>query len=129
MPKSKPNPYIPNDLKPWPHELRVAKILADAGYIVEFLPTGPHKTADILLDGIEFEIKTPEKFNPNTLDHTIRRAIRQSPNLIIDTSRLKYIDEVKTKRFLVGQAHKAKMLKRMLMLTNHGQIIDIFTLV
>lgn len=55
---------IPAGTHPWPHELRVADILALAGHTVEFLSTGTQKTADILLDGIKYEIKSPFTNNP-----------------------------------------------------------------
>ena len=66
---------IPAGCHVWPHEMHVAEILAVTGHIVEFLPTAKVKTADILLDGVEFEIKSPESFNVNTLEHTIRKAL------------------------------------------------------
>ena len=41
---------IPQNSKPWPHELRVAKILCAAGYWIEFIPeSDTAKTPDILL--------------------------------------------------------------------------------
>lgn len=67
--------------RPWPHEMRVAEVLVKAGHYVEFLSEGLLPGADIRVDGvIEYEIKSPEHFNSNTLEHTIRDAIRQSPN-------------------------------------------------
>ena len=122
--------YIPSGRKPWEHELRVAEVLALAGHYAEFLPDqGNIPTADIRLDGIEYEIKTPRNFNPNTLEHTIHRAIKQSPNLIIDTSRMKKVHDDQVRNFLAGQARKAKVLKRMLMITKQGKIIDIFAFI
>ena len=75
---------IPAGTQPWPHELRVANILASAGHDIEFLAVSAHKTADILLDGIEFEIKSPRTDKINSLEHLVKRALRQSPNIIID---------------------------------------------
>ena len=65
---------IPAGLCPWPHELRVAKILSLAGHTVEFLPTRTSKTADILLDGIEFEIKSPLTNKPKKILRNLKRA-------------------------------------------------------
>ncbi len=119
---------LPADLTPWPHELRVAKILALAGHTVEFLPVSNIKTADILLDGVEFEIKSPERFNPNTLEHTLRNAIKQSSNLIIDTSRMKKVNNQQVQRFLKHQIYKNSQIKRLLMVTKQEKIIDIMKL-
>ena len=50
---------IPANAKPWPHELRVAKILARAGFQVEFIPEENIMTPDIYLNGTMFETKSP----------------------------------------------------------------------
>ena len=115
--------------KPWPHEMRVAEILSLAGHYVEFLEEGNLHTADIKLDGIEYEIKSPESFNSNTLEHKLKNATKQSPNLIIDTSRIKKVRDLKVRNFLVSQMQKQKQIKKIIMITKHGQIVDISTLI
>jgi len=87
--KRKTGIFIAPGRKPWPHEMRVAEILSLAGHYIEFLEEGNLHTADIKLDGIEYEIKSPESFNSNTFEHKLKDATKQSPNLIIDTSRMK----------------------------------------
>ncbi|MDO4612033.1 MAG: hypothetical protein Q4B29_01050 [Candidatus Saccharibacteria bacterium] len=68
---------IPAGRRPWPHELRVADVLATAGHKVEFLTeTNNLPTADIKLDGVEYEIKSPEKMNANSLEHLLKNASR-----------------------------------------------------
>ena len=81
------------------------------------------------MDGIEYEIKSPESFNANTFEHTLKDAIKQSPNLVIDTARMKKARDLKVKNFLISQARKHKQIKRMIMVTKRGQIIDISKLV
>ena len=54
---------IPASANPWPHEKRVAKILAQAGYRVEFIPEGTIGTADIYLNKTIYEIKSPKSNN------------------------------------------------------------------
>ena len=81
---------IPASRNPWPHEMRAAEILAKAGYCVEFLEEKTISTADILLNSIEYEIKSPKTNNVNTIEHRLKDAIRnQSCNIIIDSSRMK----------------------------------------
>lgn len=127
--KRKTGIFITSGRKPWPHELRVAEILSLAGHYVEFLEESNIHTADIRLDGIEYEIKSPEAFNVNTFEHTLKDAVRQSPNLIIDTSRMKKVKDLKVRRFLINQMRKQKQIKNIIMITKHGQIIDISALV
>ena len=118
--------YIPSGRKVWAHEMRVAEILASAGHCIEFLPElNSLPTADIRLDGIEYEIKSPERFNPNTLEHAIRDAMKQSPNLIVDTSRMRRVSDHKVQNFLIQQLRKEHRIRHLFMITKQGQIIDI----
>lgn len=111
--------------KPWPHELRVASILALDGHDVKFLPESSIRTADILVDGRRFEIKSPERFNSNTFEHTIKDALKQAPNIIIDSSRIKRVSDKKILNYLVGRVRNYRQIKRLLFVTKKGRIIDI----
>ena len=115
--------------KPWPPEMRVAEILSLAGHYIEFLKEGNLHTADVRLDGAEYEIKSPESFNSNTFEHTLKNAVKQSPNIIIDTSRMKKVRDAKVRNFLINQRRKQKQIKHIIMITKHGNIIDISSLV
>ena len=90
---------VPVGMKPWSQEMRVAEILAMAGHNVRFLEESNLHTADILLDGVEFEIKSPKSANANSLEHLLKKALRQSPNIIIDTSRMNNFNNVNIKKF------------------------------
>ncbi len=127
MKKKKAGIYIaPNRRRPWEHELHVAEILARNGYYVEFLPEGLLPRADILLDNIEYEIKSPEHFTPNTLEHTLKDALKQSPNLIIDMSRMKKVKEIQVRNFLIRQVRSRKQIKKLLLITKtREEIIEI----
>lgn len=79
----------------WPHELKTAEALSAAGYTVEFIPKSEvdcKKTPDVLLNGFEWEMKSPVSGNlsniqkpfakPLTKLHessTIRNALRTLP--------------------------------------------------
>lgn len=129
MNNSRGKVIVPANANPWPHEQRVAKILALAGHAVEFIPESNTKTADILLDGVEFEIKSPKSANANSLEHILKKAVKQSCNIIIDTSRMKNIRDDNTWRFLVNQARLRKQIKKLIMITKQGQIIDVSVLI
>lgn len=87
------------------------------------------KTADILLDGIEFEIKSPKSANANSLEHILKKAVKQSCNIIIDTSRMKNVRDDNTRRFLINQGRIRRQINNLIMITKQGQIIDISALV
>lgn len=116
---------VPVGMKPWPQEMRVAEILAMAGHNVRFLEESNLHTADILLDGVEFEIKSPKSANANSLEHLLKKALRQSPNIIIDTSRMNNFNNVNIKKFLISQMKKRKQIKKLIMITKRGQVVDI----
>ena len=120
---------VPANVSPWPHEQRVARIFALAGYAVEFILESTTRTADILLDGVEFEIKSPRSGNANSLEHILKKATKQSCNIIIDTSRMKNVRDDNTRRFLINQVRIRKQIKKLIMITKQGQIIEISALV
>ncbi len=120
--------YIPKNKKVWPHEMHSATILSDAGFTVEFIKESRIRTADILLNGIEYELKAPESFNANTLDHMIRRAVKQSPNLVIDMCRMKKIKSEKMIDFLENYIRKHSSVKELLLIDKKAHVIDIFEL-
>lgn len=115
---------IPAGRKPWPHELRVAEILAAAGHMVEFLPETSLRTADILLDGVEYEIKSPRSSTPNSLEHLLKKSLKQSQNIIISLMRINGMHG-SILHFLAIQAKTRKRLKKLLVVTKQGRIIDI----
>lgn len=121
---------IPANASPWPHELRVAKILALAGHAVEFIPERGVGTADIFLDGVEYEIKSPKTSNTNTLEHRLKDAVRnQSCNIIFDSARLKGMTDHNLQNWLIGRCKTQPQIKKMLFINKRGQIIDIKALI
>lgn len=102
---------IPANRKPWPHELRTARMLAVAGYCVEFLSEKNLHTPDILLNDVEYEIKSPETGKTSSLEQSIRTALKQCPNVIIDSSRMKMHDD-RVCRFLIKNAVSRNRLRK-----------------
>ena len=77
---------------------------------------------------MEYEIKSPRSANANSLEHIIKKALKQSCNLIIDISRIKDAREDTIRRFLITQAKSRKRIRNMILITKIGQIIDIMSL-
>ena len=114
--------------KPWPHEMHTARILAQNGHTVTFLKEMEGISPDIILDGIIFEIKAPKTAKISTLEQAIRKALKQSPNIIIDSVRMKIQDNVALK-FLVKKCCEQKQIKRMIFINKKEKIIDVFNLI
>ena len=119
---------IPAGCRPWPHELRVANILAMAGHSVEFIPKSNIKTADLYIDGIKFEVNSPRSVKTNSLEHILKKAQKQSCNVIIDASRIKS-GNFNMSRFLTRQLRSRRGIKKLVLITKQGKIIDVNSLI
>lgn len=120
---------IPAGANPWPHEQKVAKLLALAGHYVEFIPETNLKTPDIYLDNTIYEIKSPITNSPKKVIRNIKRALEKSPNVIIDSSRIKGTNDEAIQRTLTNKVKDLPGLKNLLFINKRGQIIDIIALV
>lgn len=87
----------------WSHEISTAHALARAGYTVEFLPARNNnaKSPDILMDGVKWEIKAPRTDKIAAVERNLKRATKQSGNVIIDSQRLHGLQDRTVQRFLV----------------------------
>ncbi|MDR1184360.1 MAG: hypothetical protein LBK67_06140 [Coriobacteriales bacterium] len=88
---SKYKVIIPTDIKPypWPHEISAAVILAEYFQAdVEFLKRIENaKSADVLIKGIIFEIKSPTGKGKRNIQHTLTAALKQSKCIVFDARR------------------------------------------
>ncbi len=123
--------FKPVGRRVWPHEDRVADFLAADGHYVEFLPEGGLHSVDILLDGVEYELKSPRSFKTNSMEQLIKDALykKHCPNIVFDSLRLKGIRDYKVQEFLISQVKMRKAIKNMLFVTKRGKVIDIMKLV
>ena len=119
----------PADANPWPHEQRVAKVLALAGHYVEFIAETNLKTPDIYLDNTIYEIKSPITDNPKKIIRNVKRALEKSPNVIIDSSRIKGLKDEAIQRALKNKVKDLPGLRSLLFINKRGQIIDIIALI
>ncbi len=79
-----------------PHEALAADVLAMNGFNVLFIKprnTYKTKTPDIVMSGLEWEIKSPTSSDRNTIRNILHKATKQSNNLIIDTIRTNMQDD------------------------------------
>lgn len=112
----------------WPHELKTAEALAAAGYSVEFIPRNNNrydKSADVLMDGIIWEMKAPKSDKLHMVEQNLRRALKQSSNIIFDSRRMKGLPDHAIERELRKWGKELRSLKRLLFVNRHAQVIDI----
>lgn len=78
---------VPAGVFPEKHELETASFFAARGKDVEFqLPsrTKGMKTPDVKIDGVLYEMKCPFGKSRGTIQNCVKRASKQSANIIID---------------------------------------------
>ena len=111
--------------RPKTHEESAAVLLSryfmsDVIFIVE----SGYGSPDIKIGNIEWELKSPEGASHYTIQNNMRKAGRQSKNIVIDLRRLK----IHQKR-AIGYIHAflentaASKLKRVIVITKSGKIL------
>lgn len=118
---------VPPKAKPEPHELTTAMVLVASGKDVTFVIRNEGykiRSADIFMDGVQWEIKSPTGKSRKTISRHIKTALGQSRCIIIDTSRTKLLDE-RIEKWLRDDLLVRKSIKRLKLITKKGEIIDI----
>ena len=113
--------------KPKPHEYYTAEALADAGYFVRFLPSNRNVgMADCYINRTIFEIKAPEGKTTDCIERNLRKAIgHQSPNIVLDSFRMKNIQDKSIERFLIERLRRRHGIQRIIFVNRKREVIDI----
>lgn len=118
---------IPVGLRPSPssYELSAAELLA--GYFktdVEFVLRSNHKTPDFLIDGMEWELKSPTGDGKYNIQHQIKSAAKQSSNVVIDVRRSK-MHMTKIRSEVQKQFEFTKPIKRLLLIDKTMLVVEL----
>lgn len=119
---------IPSDVNVWPHEYQTALSLAKAGHVVEFIRKNARdneSTADVIISGVEWEMKAPRSGSIKSIERNLKRAKWQSENVILDSRRMKKVPDKAIERELRKYIVEIAGLKRILFVNRHGDIVDI----
>lgn len=116
------------DINVWPHEMDTARALASAGMTVEFVrrSEAPHATsADVLIDGVLWEMKAPVSDKLRRIQKTLREALHQSPYVVFDARRMKRLPDAAIEREVRKQAAELRSLRGLRYVSKRGEVIDI----
>lgn len=119
---------LPDGITIWPHELRTAQALGHAGYVVEFLIPNKRdssKSPDVIIEGLMWEIKSPKTDKLSAIERNLKRASKQSDNIIIDSQRMKKLHDSTIQRVLKEKLNSQKTIKRIIFINRKRQVIDI----
>ena len=124
IPENHPNP-------PLPHEVNIASVLAHHYQtVVKFLvPVDDYKrkTADIIMFGVEWELKCPTGASRATVGNQFRRASKQAKNVVLDTRRTKLDFEAieKSVLFEVKTRPSMRKIQRIILIDKSEKIVEI----
>lgn len=109
------------------HEMITAEALADFGYDVRFLPSNVNMgAADCYVNNTIFEIKAPEGKTTDCVERNIRKALdHQSPNIIIDSFRMKNIQDRSVQSFLAERLGRRHGIRRIIFVNRKREVVDI----
>ena len=110
-----------------PHEESTALHLAQFGFDIDFImPSNIYKTksADFLVNGAIWETKSPEGSGNSTVGRQFHEASKQSDKLVLDLRRIKLPAE-KAQRHALSRFEKSINIKRLLLITKDGRLLDI----
>ncbi len=115
---------IPTSVNPRPErfEIEAASIVAEYfGADAKFIARATGKTPDIIVGRIEWEIKSPLGSGKHVIENQVKRASKQSLNVIIDARRCKlHIAKVRSQlKYSVGFRTR---LKRVLLINKRGEV-------
>lgn len=113
--------------KPKPHELITADALADAGYIVRFVPSSAVVgLADCYVNNTIFEIKAPEGKTTACIERNLRKAFdHQSSNIVLDSFRMKNIQDRSIQSFLLKRLKLKHGISRIIFVNRRREVVDL----
>jgi hypothetical protein len=121
IPAGHPNP-------PEPHEIDAAWILAHHYQCtVEFLiPVDDYKrkTPDIIMHGVEWEIKSPIGKGKNTIRHQLGRASKQARYIVFDGRRTK-IDDDLIQKSIFHEVKSHRSIHRVVFISKLQNVLEI----
>lgn len=124
--KPKGSIIIPAGLNIWKHELKTAQVLANKGYVVEFVAVSTKqriKSADVVIRGVLYEIKSPKTDKLSAIERNLKRATKQSSNIIIDSRRMSKLQDRTIQKFLVQKLKQQKTIKSILFVNRKQEVM------
>lgn len=116
----------PNGVVLQAHELATVVFFTELGYDIELIPKsnteGVHKP-DILMNGLEWEIKAPKGAGKWLIPNTMKKAQQQSENIIVDLRRIQLPNDkciVAIKR----EFDNSRRIRRVKIITKNRQLLE-----
>ena len=114
-------------MPPEKHEYETARYFANRGLDIKFISPSDIKgtnNPDFMMVGRIWEVKSPIGSNLRTYEDALKKALKQSENIIFDLRRLRNVDEEKCINRLVRMANLPR-LKTLLIISRDGRLLTI----
>lgn len=118
---------VPSNVKPLPSEkeMSVAYILAEYFRAdVKLVARNAQKSADFLITGKYWELKSSTGTGKHNVQHSLQRASKQSKNIVFD-ARYSRMHASRLKSELRLQMRLIHGIERLLMIEKSGKVIEI----
>lgn len=116
----------PNGVSLEKHENETIVFFTELGYDIELIPPSNSpkvKSADFIMNGISWEMKCPQGKSKSTLEHIIKKATKQSENIIINLARSKINEDIALKE-IERRFTQTKSCKRIKIITKHQKLLE-----
>lgn len=107
------------------HEVNAMLLLLD--YFdtdITCINPGTGKTPDLKINNIKWELKSPQGNGVKTIENILKKATKQSKNIVLDLSRIKMNGNqalARTKYYLHNNKHG---IKKLIVITKNHKVID-----
>ena len=81
------------------------------------------------MDDLKWEIKSPKTDKLTAVERNLKRATKQSSNIVIDSRRMSKLQDRTVQKFLVQKYKQQKTIKKLLFVNRKHQVIDISKLI
>ena len=119
--------FIQNGVHLQKHEYSTVENLLSRGFDIELIPpsqTKGQKTADIIMQGKTWEMKSTIGSGKNTIRHIIQNAGHQASNVIVDLRRCKLSQETALKELAYYFKLSKRIRRLMIIVDDNEEIID-----
>lgn len=107
------------------HEMDAILLLLDYfNTDITCIHPGAGKTPDLRIKGVGWEIKSPQGDGARTIENILKKATKQSDNIILDFSRIKMNGNQalsRTRYYLRNNKHG---IKNLIVITKNHEVID-----
>lgn len=107
------------------HEVNAILLLLDYfNSDIVCINPGNGKTPDIRINSTEWELKSPQGDGAKTIENILKKATKQSKNIILDLSRIKMNGNQalsRTKYYLRNNKHG---IRKLIVITKNHRVID-----